>query len=147
MTYPNISEEDWERLRELAADLVNADEGTKEESHIRGLLLSLLDSLEEKYGPHPKIFDSRADFLHHGQDPVPWRLKAYEICSDKDFQEKTLISSSLCQFYIEERPNKDLARTWLERVHRHSRELNDPGEIERAAKLKSEFEAKFEAEN
>jgi hypothetical protein len=146
MSYPEISHDDWERMRELAAKLVGLSdaEDEVEEKLTRSQILAYLDDLDEKYGPHPKIYDSIGDFLPVGQDPLPWKLRAYEICAEDDLHEKILISTSICQHYIEDRPDEAKAEYWHEKLLRHCYRMNDRNEIDSALELKKEIEGRFD---
>ena len=70
-TPDGISDADWDRVKELAVAIVNAtqddEEGGEEETIA---LMGFLDGLEAKYGPHPGILSTRADFLSDPDEAV-----------------------------------------------------------------------------
>ena len=83
-TPDGISSEDWDRVHELAIDVVNAEEG-EEEDLCRSRLLEYLDELEAQYGARPSILATRADYL---VNDVPGRLalfnRAYALAAEVD---------------------------------------------------------------
>lgn len=71
-----ISEEAWSRVSEKAYDVANAamaDDDVMLEVY-RGQMRELLEELEEEWGEHPWILDTRADYL---DDPKE-RRQLYE---------------------------------------------------------------------
>lgn len=60
-TSDGISSEDWDKVHELAVEIVNAGDA-QSEVH-RSQLLIYLDQLEKKYGELPSILATRADYV------------------------------------------------------------------------------------
>jgi hypothetical protein len=119
-TSDGISSEDWDLLRELAVEVVNAEPGEDEEL-CRRRLLDYLDGLESKYGPLPSILATRADYL---VDDVPGRVtllsRAYALAAEAgDARNQLHIASSLAAIYIEEVENAAEGGKWLARAKEH----------------------------
>jgi len=85
-----ITKAAWQRVLEKACDIANASSA---DDHVLGevykaQMLNLLDELEEEFGLHPEILDTRADYL---DDPVVRRalyMRALEIARDRRDQEE-----------------------------------------------------------
>src|SRR5262245_24361019 len=65
MTPDGIATEDWDRIHELALEVVNdsaeGDEAASDAASVR--LRELLDQLQEKYGALPSLLATRADYV------------------------------------------------------------------------------------
>ena len=71
-----ITKHAWAAVHERACDIVNASAIDDEVmgTIYREQLMEILDQLEQDFGPHPEIFDTRADFL---SDPAE-RMRLYQ---------------------------------------------------------------------
>jgi hypothetical protein len=119
-TSDGISSADWDMLRELAVQVVNAEPG-EEEDECRRRLLDYLDELEGKYGPRPSILATRADYL---VDDVSARVallnRAYALAAEAaDSRNQLQIASSLAALYVEEFQDAAEANKWLDRAQAH----------------------------
>jgi hypothetical protein len=79
-TPDGITTEDWDRVHELALDVVNLSaEGDEAASDAAKLQLrELVDDLQEKYGPLPSLLATRADYVERVEDREYWLTAAYE---------------------------------------------------------------------
>jgi hypothetical protein len=104
MTSDGIATEDWDQVHELALAVVNlSGEGDVAASHRAPLCLAeLLDDLQEKYGPLPSLFATRADYLDKFEDRGYWHLAAYKQAVERgDAKNPASISESLAPLYVE----------------------------------------------
>jgi hypothetical protein len=113
-TSDGISSDDWDRVHELALDVVNAEE-EEEEDLCRRRLLEYLDELEEKYGPLPSILSTRADYL---LGDVPGRIalfkRAYATATEAgDARNQLYVASSLAALYVFELEDIAEGSSWL----------------------------------
>jgi hypothetical protein len=69
-TPDGITTEDWDRVHDLALEVVNlsaeGDEAGSDAAKIQ--LRELLDDLQEKYGPLPSLLATRADYVERVED-------------------------------------------------------------------------------
>ncbi len=85
-----ITKEAWDRVHEKACDFANAviaDDDVLSEVY-RSQILEIMDDLQNEFGLHPEILDTRADFL---DDPVERRKlynKALNLARDRQDPEE-----------------------------------------------------------
>ena len=82
MTSDGIETADWDRVHELALDIVNASLAGDDaaEARARTLLLSVLDEFDRKYGRKASLLATRADYVESSEDrelqlSAPWRVE------------------------------------------------------------------------
>lgn len=117
-TSDGITDEDWDTVRGLAVNIVNAPDNEKAEFCRR--LLACLDSLEQAYGPLPSILATRADYLDEG-DPMREELlhRAYAAAqAHHDGANLLHIAHSLVEMYLESK-NAVAADRWLHEMRQH----------------------------
>jgi hypothetical protein len=143
MSYPKISNQDWERLRELAAEYANySGEGNEVDQNIcRTRILDYLNTLVLQYGPHPQLYDTIADYLPEEEDPLPWRLKAYELCSESDHLELIMICKSIAEYYMTDKNNRTEAHSWASKALGSAHNISSAKEIAEIIELIKEIEA------
>lgn len=115
MTPDGISDSDWHRVHALAADLVNVvDSDEAEEAIVRGELFTLLDQLDDKYGPKPSLLATRADCVESAERREELLLTAYSEASRiDDATNRMLVAQSLAELYIEECRDFAKGAAWL----------------------------------
>lgn len=94
---PRIEKSDWNRVHELACDIVNASSIDDQilVDTIRESLFSVLEELEEKYGEHPSIIATRGDFSESGDEAMVHFQKALKLArfyNDKEEEAEILDS-------------------------------------------------------
>jgi hypothetical protein len=116
MTSDGIADDDWDRVHQLAVDIVNCSTAEDEagEALAHASLVALLDQLDEKYGPKPSLLATRADYVESHDDRERLLLAAYEEARRMgDDKSQELTADSLAHFFIEEAPNLDQGARWL----------------------------------
>ncbi len=119
-TADGISDTDWEQVKDLAARLCDAVEGSEEEEASVKDLMAYLDKLEGKYGPLPSILATRADFLEDYNRKEELLTRAY-AAAQKLGDRKNLvdISHSLAELYVDALVDVQQGRRWLDRLDAH----------------------------
>jgi hypothetical protein len=83
-----IDKLDWEAVHELACDVASAamedDEGLL--AAMNAAMIDLLSKLNAKYGDHPAILATMADYLDDTNDRRAWYLKALAIAKEQGDQ-------------------------------------------------------------
>lgn len=115
MTPDGIEDVDWDRVHELAVQIVNhlAKEEEAAEARARASLLALLDLLDQKYGPRPSLLATRADYVESSERERLLRIAYTEAERIGDDRNRQLITHSLAEFYIDDVHNFDEGATWL----------------------------------
>ena len=139
MTPDGIATEDWDRVHELALQVVNdsaeGDEAASDAASLR--LRELLDELQEKYGALPSLLATRADYVTSPQEREYWLLAAYEQAQQrKDEKNLVWVASSLACFHLEEAPDLMKGTHWLESFEQHLQTFSDPSEARQAIRLR-----------
>jgi hypothetical protein len=115
-TPDGIAASDWDRVHQLAVDIVNCstlDDGDGE-ARARAALMELLDELERKYGSKPSLLATRADYVDSSEDRERLLLAAFtEAKRTSDEKNQALTADSLAHFYIEEVQDLDQGARWF----------------------------------
>ena len=125
MTSDGITSDDWQLVREIVVDIVNADSETKAAA-CTSRLLAFLDDLEEKYGTLPSILATRADFIDDPAVSAVLLNDAYCLAELTNDEPNALHTShSLAQLYVDEMSDPRNGKIWLERLRLHLDRVND----------------------
>ncbi len=123
-TPDGIATDDWDRVHELAVDIVNANEAAAKE--YRDRLLEYLGTLEQKYGELPSILSTRADYVDDLKAKEALLIRAYIVAKNRsDYRNATYVAHSLAELYIEEFKNYSEGQRWLEDLKQHLPQVND----------------------
>lgn len=119
-TADGISDSDWEQVKELAATLCDAAEGSKEQEISETAFMAYLDKLERKYGPLPSILAARADFLEDYGKKEELLTRAYAAAVELgDRRNLVDIAHSLAELYVDALIDIEQGRKWLDRLDAH----------------------------
>jgi hypothetical protein len=140
VTSDGISDDDWDRVHELAVEIVNADEGEETEERTAELL-GYLDRLEEKYGPLPSIVATRADYVEEPRESLALLERAYELARERQDRRNMLyVSSSLASLQIEHFQNVEEAGKWLTALEAALKYVGDEFDIREHEELTTALE-------
>jgi hypothetical protein len=113
-TPDGISNDDWNRVRELATDLINATH-TDAEPACRNQLMGYLADLESQYGELPSILATRADFTDDDRARQALLHRAYALASARgDAINALYVAHSLAEHYIQDVKSIPGGRKWLD---------------------------------
>jgi hypothetical protein len=116
MTSDAISSEDWDRVHELAVDLVNASDDEDETARQR--LFECLSGLTLKYGELPSIVATQADYVNDPLESEALFLRAFDLAQSRgDRSNIREISLSLASLYASTLRRPSDATRWLEVAH------------------------------
>jgi hypothetical protein len=117
MTSDGISDSDWDRLSDLAREVVESVDCAEDHESAEQRLLKFLDELEKRYGKRPSILATRADYVDGVRERVTLLEEAYELArAMSDSLNRTLIASSLAQLFIEELEDHKSGRIWVDEL-------------------------------
>jgi hypothetical protein len=139
VTPDGITTEDWDRIHQLALDVVNASaDGDTSASDAASLRLrEVLDELQEKYGPLPSLLATRADYVTGTEERDYGLTAAYEQAAARgDIKNLVWISSSLACLHLEDAADPARGKEWLTRLEGHLRVAPDESEAEEAVRLR-----------
>lgn len=115
-TSDGIDDDDWDRVHELALEVLGAN--TEQETAARkSEMLRHLDTLEEKYGVLPSILATRADYIDDlaTKESLLWRASA--LAEERSDVKNILeVTHSLAELYIDEGLNLVKGREQLEHL-------------------------------
>lgn len=96
-------EEDWEAVEEAVVALVNASAEEADEVIAAKLknVFDLLEALAIKYGPHPVLYETKADILPNPAERVELYKQAIRLAESNALQTLT-IRLSLAEVLIED---------------------------------------------
>jgi hypothetical protein len=142
-TPDGIEDTDWDRVKELAVAIANAtqddEEGGEEETRA---LMGFLDELESKYGVHPSILATRADFLFDPDDAVRLLERAYALAVErKDPRNRVYIADSLASTFIRELEDVEAGGVWLQRLGEALKSAGDDADIESYEELRADLKS------
>jgi hypothetical protein len=114
MTSDGINDEDWQRIRELAVDVVNASASGNDDVE-RSRLFEALDALERNYGRLPSIVATRADFVESPPEAVSLLTEAFALATAMDDAANEMhIADSLAHACIDDLRDIQEGRRWLD---------------------------------
>lgn len=122
MTSDGISEEDWEKVRDLAALVANAafHERDQDRKSSNRKLHAFLDALIMKYGHKPSLLATLADFSDDPDEQITLNLKAIKAAEDiSDYRNMVLSALSLAEIYTEAKSDRAAAQKWLDYAKEH----------------------------
>lgn len=110
-----FGEEDWQSVEEAVIDLVNASAEEDDEMIAANLknVFDLLEALAIKYGPHPVLYETKADILPNPAERVELYKQAISLAESNALQTLT-IRLSLAEVLIEDLGDFAEARQQLE---------------------------------
>lgn len=110
---------DWRQIESLArdyVDLVTAD-APREADVTRRKLLRSLSKLSATYGERPSILATKSEYVTSPTLRGRMLERAYTLAvRRRDAKNATLIASSLAEYHVEERHNKEAGEMWLRRL-------------------------------
>jgi hypothetical protein len=127
MTSDGISAEDWDRVHELALEIVNSDDD-EQEGESRRQLFAYLDDLTRKYGELPSICATRADYVDQPSESERLLLQAFDLAIGRsDAPNTSSRALSLASLYARGLPDVIAAERWLEiaRAHLNAKDESD----------------------
>ncbi len=125
-TANGVDDADWDRVKELAAQLCDAAEGSVEQKVNLKRLFDHLDFLEDKYGSMPSILATRADFTEDYEVKERLLRRAYAVATAAGDRRNSLdVAHSIAAFYLEDLADVAQARDWLDRLDQHLLEMHD----------------------
>ena len=144
MTSDGISTQDWDRVHELAVDVVNSGEQDKE---ARNDLLGYLQQLKSKYGALPSILATEAEYTDDPRVAEALFLRAFDLSVTRgDTENLREIALSLANFYMDSR-DFTAASQWLEVAAAQLRPGNESDRSEFELIVKLLMQARDQTEN
>lgn len=129
MTPDGIRSEDWDRVHELAVQIVNAADD-QDSDRLTAELLAYLDQLEASYGPLPSIFATRADYVAEPKDSQALLERAFELAQQReDHQNMVYVATSLAALQVKHFRNAAQAERWLGAVKAGLEHTGDESDI------------------
>lgn len=128
MTPDGISSDDWNRVRELAAEIVNLSGADRYEAsdQVARELVEFLVALENKYGPLPSLLATRADYVESAAEREHLLLAGYRESERRgDIKNQGWIAHSLASHYVEGVPDDGEGERWLLIAEKHLRAFPD----------------------
>ena len=130
MTPDGISDADWDRVHELAVEIVNAPEDSDDEREHVEQLFRYLDQLEHKYGVLPSLLATRADYVKDPRESLRLLERAYGLSQDTDDARNMLYTaSSIAKLYIEHFRDVQNAEAWLRAIEDALKRTGDESDI------------------
>lgn len=130
---------DWSRIHGLSLEVANLTLANKASAaeRARRRLLAALSAMNARHGPLPSILATKAEYIKAPKAKKSLLLRAYRNAVIRhDPKNKTLIASSLAEFYVDEQIDHRRARVWLDRLEQALREFSDPTERRQLRRLR-----------
>ena len=110
-----FTEEDWDSIQEAVVDLVNASEEENDEQLSSKLkdVFDLLEALAIKYGPHPILYETKADIIPNPNERVKLYREAISL-AEMNYLPTLSIRLSLAEVLIEDLKDCESAKKELE---------------------------------
>src|SRR5688572_7226647 len=112
MTSDGISTGDWDRVHELALEIVNADDD-EQADRVRKRMVAYLDDLTRRYGELPSICATKADYVDQPAESERLLLRAFDLAVTRnDAPNIRSVSLSLAQLYSRDSLDVVAASQW-----------------------------------
>lgn len=142
MTTDHIEDGDWERVRELAAQVADAacrDDHGATASGTRQLL-AWLEELERKYGPKPSILATKADYREATREQVALLVQAWSLAEAiGDKANLVMIASSLASRFVDDIGDRREALDWLARLDKALTDWPDADERSEYVRMRNQL--------
>lgn len=113
-TSDGIKLSDWNIIIDCVAQIANASANGAEDLILINNLFRELKTLEIKYGRLPSLLATEADYVDDATVMVSLLKEAYSsACEIHDIKNKTYISSSLVEAYLEEIEDSMRTKYWF----------------------------------
>lgn len=125
-TSDGISDADWQLVRQYAEEIVEASSNGVDSHLLSSNFMRLLKRLEKKYGRLPSILATTADYTEDAIYEMSLLKEAYiTACELNDKKNKSYISASLAEYYIEQMPDNEKHQYWLMILLENSKKYTD----------------------
>ena len=124
-TSDGIKDLHWDEVTMLASDIVNMSATGSDTSLLQKKLIRYLAELETIYGRLPSIVATVAEYTSDAKGALALLKEAYSsACEIGDDLNKTMLSSSLAEYYIEE-VDIEKAAYWLAKFKQNREKSSD----------------------
>jgi len=140
MTPDGISTEDWDRVHEIAVEVVNAsaiEDDVLCEHHTQRLF-GILDELESVYGRIPSVLATRADFTVEPAEAVSLHEEALIVATDPISSRLSL--QSLIRLKIDERHDESSILDLLHHLEKVTDFEEGDSDLEELRELQAHFD-------
>src|SRR4051812_26580119 len=118
-TSDGISAKDWDRIVGYATKYASASGSRSKAETIRRQTLRALNTLRRRYGLRASIEATKAEYVKRSATRESLLIRGFEIAKRrKDFRNKTLIASSLVEFYLAEKSDNVSCARWANELER-----------------------------
>ena len=143
-TPDGVPEKEWAKVTKLAlaaaAASGKADDAAA--ADVTQKLLTMLEALEQKFGPLPGILAARADFLDDPDEAVRLLERAYKIAGQRaDVESRLTIADALAGCYIRELEDPKQGARWLAAMADALKQAGDENDVESYEELKADSPA------
>jgi hypothetical protein len=137
-----LERRDWALIRKLAEAVLAAssqdDDGSESSAEKR--LLAELGKLDQKYGQHPVLLATRADYTRSVRQQQALLRRAYRLAWEANLgDELWLIAHSMAESYLEARDTA-AAQRWLENMKRALQRFPDANGLRWLRDLSAEIQ-------
>lgn len=125
-TSDGIKDRDWDRVKELACDMVNMSAMDHDTTNERKRIITYLESLVGKYGRLPSIISTMSEYINNTTEELQLLKESYcTACEIDDAFSKAIISSSLTEYYIDNDLSVDLQSYWYNLFEENRQHFSD----------------------
>lgn len=149
--YMKLEKEDWDALSHLASEIaailmadmeagVDPDRPSSfEETELFAKMQDQIEFMELKYGPHPIILDTKADFADDVDEQIRLKHEAIAYCFPEDHELRGNILRELAELYFEEKNDSVKADGAIEAAIKDLENADDPQVLRTAKEMKDKI--------
>ncbi|MDB5051398.1 MAG: hypothetical protein JWO30_4469 [Fibrobacteres bacterium] len=150
--YKTLEKADWTVLSELALEIAGIiiddikdgkDEGSEpsfEQVSLYSKMAEQLEFMEEKYGPHPLILDTKADIIKDPEEKIQLKEKAKSLCLSDDFDLRGVLCTELAELYFEEKNDIVMARKQIQEAKQDFEKTGNKKGLKELRQVEEEIE-------
>jgi hypothetical protein len=112
-TYDGIKDIHWNKVKSLAINITNVSGLDHNTAKFKMDLVNYLTELETVYGRLPSLLATKAEYIDDSKMQLALLKESYiSACEINDSLNKTMISSTIAEFYLEYDYTKDKIQFW-----------------------------------
>ena len=149
--YKPLEKKDWKVLSALASEIasilisdmeagVDPDrQPSFEEVNLYSKMHGQIEFMEMKYGPHPMILDTKADFVKEPDEQIRLKELAISLCRSDDYDLRGNITKELAELYADEKNEIERASKLIEKAISDLEKGNDPNDLAEAKEIRDKI--------
>jgi hypothetical protein len=149
--YKPLDIADWKILSDLASQIAyilidemkDGKDGMPkpsiEEITLYSKMNDQLEFMEDKYGPHPLILDTKADIVNDTKEKIQLKERAKLLCLEDDYDLRGVLCKELAELYFEYTGEIEKAKELIKEAKFNLEKSENKNELDEANQIETEI--------